>query len=184
MMDFDLFPVKWARFYQPPAGLPINSRKSLSLSMQSNLSRPIKLIQQPISNSSLHQSNGLFLLVLRSTCLEKMSWVLNVSTTTRILPYALTRCAVLYSALEGSALDLYKGFGSTPTLIPWKGTIRSTYYCLPKGPLLLILQDTASSSRSGVLIPDHLMETFLEIFLWEPPLKSGCFPCTLNFGYC
>ena len=95
MMDFDLLRIKWARFYHPLAELLINSRKSLSLSMQSSLSRPTRFIQQAISTSSLHQSNRLLLLVPSWTRLENMSWILSVSSTTRMPSLCTSRMCCL-----------------------------------------------------------------------------------------
>lgn len=150
MVDFDLR-IKWARFCQPLAGLPINSRKLSSLSMQSNLSPPIKSIQQPepVLISSLH---GLFLLVPRWTSLANMSRILNVSPRTRMhsLSTNWMRCPLF--RLGGNACQ------------PVSRQLSCTW-------LVQLLR-----------FAPHLM--FFEIFLEEPPFKTSCLPCGLNFGYC
>lgn len=101
MMDFDLLRIKWARLYQPPAGLSINSRKSLSLSMRSNLSRLVNLNEfQP------HRSTS----PIGCSCSSPLDSLENYVTDIEHLAcllFLLTGCAVLYCALEGTPANLY-----------------------------------------------------------------------------
>lgn len=153
--------------------MPINSRKSLSLSTPIDPGQS-SWFNSRFQTSSLHQSNGsLFfkLLVLRWTRLENMSRILSVSPTTRI-PSLCTGCAILYSALEGANLYFIKYRVvelcncCSSALTRRKESVRSTHVCIPNGPLLLFYRIHFEGASSHGFAPSIFSSSLVQR-LWH-----------------